>query len=49
MLTPWAVDVRVVVSSLHTGEERTVHYPGKIPPFGVILAPEPRPGFHGAG
>jgi len=46
VLTPWAVDVRVVVSSLHTGEERTVHYPGKIPPFGVILAPEPTdPGF----
>lgn len=46
VLTPWAVDVEVVVENMYTGEERTVHYPGKIPPFGVILAPEPTdPGF----
>src|SRR5690606_23434864 len=46
VLTPWAVDVRVAVSSLHTGDERPAHYPGKIPPFGVLVAPEPTgPGF----
>lgn len=46
VVTPWVVDVDIVVENIHTGQERTVHYPGKIPPFGVILAPGPMdPGF----
>lgn len=46
VLTPWAVDADIVVENIHTGETRTVNYPGKIPPFGVILAPGPMdPGF----
>lgn len=46
VLTPWAVGVHIDVEDMHTGEHRTVHYPGKIPPFGVILAPGPMdPGF----
>lgn len=46
VLSPWAVDVDFVVEDIHTGERRTLRYPGKIPPLGVIFAPEPMdPGF----
>nr|MBO2477449.1 PDZ domain-containing protein [Bacillota bacterium] len=46
ILTPWAVDVTVEVENLLDGTRRTAHYPGKVPPLGVILAPSPTdPGF----
>jgi len=46
ILDPWAVDVRVEVENVIDGSRRTAHYPGKVPPLGVILAPGPTdPGF----
>lgn len=46
VLTPWAVGVTMEVErtarSTDAPDNRiTIRYPGKIPPFGVILAPDP--------
>lgn len=52
VLTPWAVDVTIDVDRVEdvgnvgANSRRTVRYPGKLPPFGIILAPGPGdPGF----
>lgn len=47
LLTPWVVGVTIEVDRIgadgkvEQNSRRTVRYPGKLPPFGVILAPGP--------
>ena len=46
ILTPWAVGVTLELENLVDQTRRTAHYPGKVPPLGVILAPAGTdPGF----
>ena len=50
VLSPWAVGVTVEVENITDGTRRTVQYPGKVPPLGVILAPAGAdPGFMDMG
>lgn len=39
-VTPWAFDVEVLVEGAD-GKQRVARYQGRVPPLGVILAPEP--------
>ncbi|MBO8142325.1 MAG: PDZ domain-containing protein [Firmicutes bacterium] len=46
ILSPWAVGVTLEVENVWDGDRRTVQFPGKVPPLGVILAPAGSdPGF----
>lgn len=46
ILTPWAVGVTLELENITDNTRRTVQYPGKVPPLGVILAPAGTdPGF----
>ncbi len=45
-MEPWVIDVQLQVRNAFTGRERTLAYRGKVPPLGVLLAPDEDESFY---